>query len=122
MPSRCSRRVERHNRRAEQPIAIRVGLSTGEATEEDGDYFGEPVIEASRLCAHAEGGQILTTAMARALAGRHATQEFVALGEVALKGLPDPVEVVEVRWAPDVEAVQEGTQLPLPAPARGYLG
>ena len=61
--------VERHNRRSEQPIAIRVGLSTGEATEEDGDYFGEPVIEASRLCAHAEGGQILTTAMARALAG-----------------------------------------------------
>ena len=39
----------------------------------------------------------------------------MALGEVALKGLPDPVEVVEVRWAPDVDAVGEGTQLPLPA-------
>ena len=114
--------IERHNRRAEQPIAIRVGLSHGEATEEDGDYFGEPVIEASRLCAHAEGGQILTTAMARALAGRHATQEFVALGEMELKGLPDPVEVVEVRWAPDADAVGEGTQLPLPDPARGHLG
>ncbi len=107
--------VERHNGRSEQPIAIRVGLSTGEATEEDGDYFGEPVIEASRLCAHAESGQILTTTMARALAGRHATQEFVPVGEVVLKGLPDPVEVVEVRWAPDVDAVGEGTQLPLPA-------
>jgi hypothetical protein len=107
--------VERHNRRAEHPIAIRVGLSTGEATEEDGDYFGEPVIEASRLCAHAEGGQVLTTSTVRVLAGRHATQEFVPLGEVALKGLPDPVEVVEVRWAPDVDAVKQGTQLPLPA-------
>ena len=107
--------VERHNRRAEHPVAIRVGLSHGEATEEDGDYFGEPVIEASRLCAHAEGGQILTTAMARLLAGRHATQEFEALGEVELKGLPDPVEVVEVRWAPDVDAVGEGSQLPLPS-------
>jgi class 3 adenylate cyclase len=90
--------VERHNRRTEQPIAIRVGLSHGEATEEDGDYFGEPVIEASRLCAYAEGGQILTTSIARALAGRHATQEFVPLGETALKGLPDPLELVEVRW------------------------
>ena len=107
--------VERHNRRSEQPIAIRVGLSTGEAIEDDGDYFGEPVIEASRLCAHAEGGQILTTAMARALAGRHATQEFEALGEVELKGLPDRVELVEVRWAPDVDAVGDGAQLPLPA-------
>ncbi len=93
--------VERHNRRTAQPMAIRVGLSHGEATEDDGDFFGEPVIEAARLCAHAEGGQILTSAVARALAGRHATQEFVAIGEVELKGLPDPVEVVEVRWAPD---------------------
>ena len=107
--------VERHNRRTVQPMAIRVGLSHGEATEDDGDFFGEPVIEAARLCAHAEGGQILTSAVARALAGRHATQEFVAIGEVELKGLPDPVEVVEVRWAPDTEAVQEGTQLPLPS-------
>ncbi len=77
--------VERHNRRADNPMAIRVGLSHGEAVEEDGDYFGEPVIEASRLCAHAEGGQILTTSTARVLAGRHATQEFVAVGEVTLK-------------------------------------
>jgi hypothetical protein len=106
--------ADRHSRRAEHLIAIRVGLSTGEATEEDGDFFGEPVIEASRLCAHAEGGQILTTAMARALAGRHATQEFVVLGDVNLKGLPEPVEVVEVRWAPAEEDVQEGIQLPLP--------
>jgi len=107
--------VERHNRRSERLIAIRVGLSAGEATEDDGDYFGEPVVEASRLCAYAEGGQILTTAMARALAGRHATQEFKVLGDVELKGLPDPVELVEVRWAPDVDAVGEGAQLPLPA-------
>ena len=106
--------IERHNRRAERPIAIRVGLSHGEATEEDGDFFGEPVIEASRLCAHAGDGQILTTSIARVLAGRHATQEFVPLGEVALKGLPDPVEVVEVHWSPDADGAGEGTQLPLP--------
>ena len=108
--------VERHNRRSVQPISIRVGLSAGEATEEDGDFFGEPVVEASRLCAHAEGGHILTTAVVRALAGRHATQEFVPWGEVALKGLPDPVDVVEVRWTPDADAdvAGEGSRLPLP--------
>lgn len=106
--------IERHNRRAEARLAIRVGLSTGEATREDGDYFGEPVTEAARLCAHAEGGQILTTAITRVMAGRHATQEFVDLGETTFDGLPDPVGVTEVRWAPDAEAPERGERLPLP--------
>lgn len=106
--------IERHNRRANHRFAIRVGLSHGEATEEDGDYFGEPVIEAARLCAHAEGGQILTTAMCRAMAGRHATQEFVSLGEASLRGLPEPIDLVDVRWVPEHQVPQVGTQLPLP--------
>ena len=106
--------IERHNRRADHPVGIRVGLSHGEATEEDGDYFGEPVIEAARLCAHAEGGQILTTTMCRVMAGRHATQEFFSLGEASLKGLPEPVDLVEVHWAPKQETLQPGKQLPLP--------
>ena len=107
--------VERHNRRSEQPIAIRVGVSTGDSTEDDRDYFRDPVVEASRLCDYAEGEQILTTAKALALAGRDAMQEFVALGEVALNGLRDPVEVVEVRWALDADAIGENAKLPLPA-------
>ena len=44
--------VERHNRRAKGPaLAMRIGISGGDATFEDGDWFGTPVIEASRLCA-----------------------------------------------------------------------
>ncbi len=107
--------IERHNRRAGRPLSIRVGLSTGEAMEEDGDFFGEPVIEAARLCAYAEGGQMLTTGLARAMAGRHATLELASQGEVGLKGLPEPVEVVEVQWAPSTESEHEGDQLPLPS-------
>ena len=41
--------------------AVRVGLSTGEASAEGGDWFGPPVIEAARFCAEAGGGQILST-------------------------------------------------------------
>jgi len=41
--------LERHNRRADEPLLVRIGIATGEATEEDGDYFGEPVVEAARL-------------------------------------------------------------------------
>lgn len=32
------------------PVGLRIGLSTGEATDENGDWFGTPVVEAARLC------------------------------------------------------------------------
>ena len=99
---------EIHNRRADEPLAIRIGISTGEATEEDHDYFGDPVIEAARLCAKAEGKQILTTGMVAALLGRHSSQTLRSVGDLTLKGLPDPVPSFEVLWepeAPDADAV-----------------
>jgi class 3 adenylate cyclase/tetratricopeptide (TPR) repeat protein len=108
--------IERHNHRDESaPLSVRIGMSTGEATEEDGDYFGDPVIEAARLCARAAGGQILATEMVKAMAGRHATQEFISVGDLELKGLPDPVPSVEVVWEPALFSDESGGQLPLPA-------
>ena len=47
--------VEARNRRAEEQLGVRIGVSLGEATVQDGDYFGEPVVEAARLCAHGGG-------------------------------------------------------------------
>ena len=85
-----------------QPLSIRVGVSAGEVTEDDGDYFGDPVVEAARLCAAAEGGQILAAEVVRAMVGRHATQTFVEVGPLDLKGLPHPVDAVEVVWEPEV--------------------
>ena len=57
------RAIDRHNRRSPVHLGVRIGLSTGEAIEEDADFFGDPVIEAARLCARATGGQILATAL-----------------------------------------------------------
>jgi class 3 adenylate cyclase len=102
--------VEGHNRSGKEPLGVRIGLSAGEATEEDDDYFGDPVVEAARLCAAAQGGQILAADLVRLMVGRHATQTFVEVGELELKGLPEPVAAVEVQWEP--ESV-EGT-VPLP--------
>ncbi len=79
--------IEQHNRKASVPLGVRIGLSSGDATEDDGDFFGEPVVEAARLCAKADGGQILTTEMVRLLA-RRTSHRFNALGPVELKGLP----------------------------------
>jgi hypothetical protein len=61
--------VRRHNRQHARNLGLRVGLSGGDVTKEDGDYFGEPVVEAARLCARAGSGQILVADVVRIMAG-----------------------------------------------------
>jgi tetratricopeptide (TPR) repeat protein len=92
--------IDHHNRSADEPLGVRIGMSAGEAVEEDGDYFGDPVVEAARLCAVASGGEILAAELVRLMVGRHATQTFVERGPLELKGLPEPVPAVEVVWEP----------------------
>ena len=47
--------IERDNRVRERTVGLRVGLSIGEVSREDDDYFGDPVVEAARLCGRCEG-------------------------------------------------------------------
>jgi class 3 adenylate cyclase len=96
------RRTERFGRHSpDRRLAIRIGLAVGEATSEDGDWFGPPVVEAARLCSVADPGQILATEVVRVLSGGRGGLDFVGRGPMALKGLPDPVAVVEIAWAPE---------------------
>jgi len=119
--------VHRDNARADRPLGLRVGLSAGESTKEGEDYFGDPVIEAARLCARAEGGQILASDMVRVTAGRRSPHPFTSLGELELKGLPEAIETLEVGWEPlDADAPGSG-RVPLPTlltqrPAIGVIG
>jgi class 3 adenylate cyclase len=118
--------LDRHNRSAPHPLSMRVGLSHGEVAEEKGDLYGDAVVEAARLCAQATGGQILATQIVQLASGRRATQEFEARGELVLKGFDTPVSVVEVVWAPLVEA-DSASPIPLPgrctaAPDAGFVG
>src|SRR5262249_45537839 len=49
--------VEHHNRREPgPPLAVRIGLHTGEPIRDEDDYFGTAVVVARRLCDRAEGG------------------------------------------------------------------
>ena len=107
----AQRAIAVRNRRADEPLAMRVGVSAGDVELEGGDYFGLPVVEAARLCAVAAGGQILVSDLVRTLAGSRGGHDFGALGERSLKGVPDPVGVVEVGWA----AQHDVSALPLPA-------
>ena len=91
--------IARHNQAVDGPLlAIRVGVATGDCSEEDGDYFGEPVIQAARLCAAAEGGEILATGVFRFLVPRDA-HDLDDVGELDLKGLPEPIPTLRVGWS-----------------------
>ena len=94
--------VERRNLDGDHPVGLRVGLSAGEVSKEEGDYFGAAVVEASRLCATCEGGQILASDVVRLMVGRRSKHGFASYGPLHLKGLPDLVDTVEILWrAPD---------------------
>ena len=93
------RATDAGRRRGAHPLRMRVGIGAGDVLVEDGDCSGAPVVEAARLCALADGGQILATELVGLLGGRRTSATVTALGPRELKGLPDPVDVVEVAWA-----------------------
>ena len=103
---------ERRNRDASEQLLVRVGVAAGDADIEDGDYFGLPVIEAARLCARAEGQEILVTDLARALAGSRRAFEFASVGPLELKGLDQPVVTWRVTWEPHGVADDLAIELP----------
>jgi CheY-like chemotaxis protein len=89
---------ERHPGRV---MSMRIGLSVGETVHAEGDYFGIPVIEASRLCAAAGPNEVIVSDIARIMGGNCAIHRMQPIGELALKGLTAPVLAWRVEW--DVE-------------------
>lgn len=111
--------IDRHNHRADAiaPLSVRTGVSLGDVTWEDGDVFGTPAIEAARLCARAEGGQILAADVVRLLAGTRTGDVFVPVGDLDLKGLAGPTTVHEIHWDPATQPA-----IPLPGGLRPVGG
>ena len=79
---------------------VRIGLNAGEATYEGGDWFGPPVVIASRLCGRAAPDQVLVSDVVRSLAGTRGGHEYKPVGLLELKGLAEPVAAAEVSWEP----------------------
>jgi class 3 adenylate cyclase/tetratricopeptide (TPR) repeat protein len=86
--------------RAGAPLALRVGVALGDVTFEEGDVYGSAVVEAARLVAVARAGQILASAVVRAVAGGRCRDFLTELGAIELKGMPEPVAICEVAWEP----------------------
>ncbi len=106
---------DRRNRNAESGLHIRVGIGMGEATVEDGDYFGMPSIEAARLCDKASSGGILAGELVRMMAARGDRDAFVSVGQLELKGIPEPIDAYQITWTP---LGAELSAVPLPGPLR----
>ena len=104
----------------EDPVRLRIGVSVGEVISEDGDWFGSTVVTAARLCSAAGPGQSFVPAIVGSLVGSRAVDlRFAPVGNLVLKGLPHPIEVVAVERAdgPDVvPAPRVPRQRPRPSP------
>ena len=92
--------VDARNRRAEEKLGVRIGVSLGDTTFEDGDYYGDAVVEAARLCDGASGGQIVVTDVVYRLARSRDGHAFEPLGGLELKGFAEPVKAFELCWEP----------------------
>jgi adenylate cyclase len=79
----------------------RVGIHHGAAVFRDGDYFGGDVNLAHRVVSRALGGEVLVTqALVDAIDGSDFLR-FDAIGEVVLKGFPEPISLYIARPAMD---------------------
>jgi len=75
----------------------RVGLHFGRAVYRDADYFGGEVNLTHRVVARALGGEVLVTAAVADAVGASGYLRFDPIGEVELKGFPQPVELFIAR-------------------------
>jgi class 3 adenylate cyclase len=101
--------IDRQNHSSPTAIEVRIGISAGDVVFENDDCFGTPVIEAARLCAIAAGGQILASEVVRWMA-RSGGSTFTPVGNLELKGLPEPMPTVEIGWEPLAQS-----SVPLPS-------
>jgi class 3 adenylate cyclase/tetratricopeptide (TPR) repeat protein len=106
-------------------LRVRIGVHTGEAQLEKGDYFGPAVSRTARIRALAGGGQVLLSQATAQLAadGIGATVELVEVGEFELKGLSRAERVHAVvgqglaAFGPTAGAAESPRSAPLAPPA-----
>jgi adenylate cyclase len=75
----------------------RVGIHYGAAVFRDGDYFGGDVNLAHRIVNRALGGEVLVTERVVEAIPDSEHLGFDAIGEVVLKGFPEPISLLIAR-------------------------
>jgi class 3 adenylate cyclase len=108
--------------------AVRMGIHTGEPAVADQGYLGLDVHRAARICAVANGGQVLTSKATRDPLRRAdlAGVGFKDLGEHALKGLTQPERLFQLvadglrSEFPPLRAADTGADEPRPFEGREH--
>ena len=85
-------------------VRLRVGLHTGRPEVTESGYVGLDVHRGARIMAIAHGGQILASAATVAGSRRDGALTIRPLGDYALRGLSEPVALVEIHASADERA------------------
>jgi hypothetical protein len=99
------------------PIAVRMGLHTGEPQRTDAGYVGLDVHKAARICAAGHGGQVLLSSVSRQLVEADTRD----LGEHRLKDLSAPERIFQL-GAGGFPPLRTLYQTNLPIPSTPFLG
>ncbi len=77
-------------------LPVGIGLDAGEAVPVRGGFRGASLNRAARLCSLAKPGEILATPEVVHLASRVDGTRFRSYGQVHMKGLPRPLDVIAI--------------------------
>jgi class 3 adenylate cyclase len=93
------RALHRYNAEHEdRPVRAHIGLHTGEAIQDDGDFLGRTVILASRITDQAAADEILVSSVLHELAAT-ADLSFGDAKTVSLQGVLEPQVLFPVLWS-----------------------
>lgn len=79
------------------PVEIRIGANTGEAVEEENDFFGQAVQMTARICDKAADGHAwVSDVIVDSCKGQRFG--FLPRGEFEMKGIEKPKPLFEIAW------------------------
>lgn len=90
--------IAAHNQASpDVPVEIRIGVNTGEAVEEENDFFGQAVQMTARICDKAADGHAwVSDVVLEACKGQRFG--FLPRGEFEMKGIEKPKPLYEIAW------------------------
>ena len=103
------------------PLRVGIGIDAGEAVPVSDGYRGGALNLAARLCSKAEAGEVLASQGVLHLARATDGLRFIERGEVEMKGLAEPVRVLQV-VAEDYLPADISRRIELVSSADGQVG
>ncbi len=105
-----------------EPVQVRIGVHVGDVVEEEGDLHGHAVNLARRVQEAAPPGAVCVTREVYAQVRPALRLQAEPLPETALREFPEPVEVLEVKPAPELPVPAPDGEVPASAPAHPPAG